>query len=85
MNNDKDKASKFKKKRFKKNYKKVDKWIYRRLVVFGSLIYSFIVLGIVTFKGGDTHINETIINDFMMLDGSIIFAYIFGAVWDDKR
>jgi hypothetical protein len=65
--------------------KTLDSWRVRRKVIFTSLSLCFIILLYLLFFGEDTRLNETLANGAFLLSGSVIGAYVFGAVWDDKK
>lgn len=60
-------------------------WFYRRWAALSTLIWCASMVTYLAVWGPDTRLSETIANGVLMLMGSIIAAYIFGAAWDDKN
>ena len=61
--------------------KKVDGWKHRRRLIYGTILFSFTVIGKIAFFGGDT----AIVQSLVLLDTGVISAYCFSATWDDKK
>lgn len=59
-------------------------WKNRRRVIFGTLIYCGGAIGYLIFGGEDNSLNAAIATGLILLAGSVIGSYVFGAVWDDK-
>lgn len=59
-------------------------WTIRRRIIFSSLIFCAFCIAYILFFGDDTRLNESIILGAFGLAGTVIGAYCFGAVWDDK-
>lgn len=55
----------------------------RRRAVFGSLIFSAIIVLYIIVFGEDTSVNETAVLSAFGLMGAIVASYVGGAVWDD--
>lgn len=60
-------------------------WKIRRRVVAATLLYCAITVGYLVYNGEDTKLNEAIATALILLAGSTIGSYVFGAVWDDKK
>lgn len=58
-------------------------WKIRRAIIFGTLVFCAIEVLYLTLFGEDTKLAETIASSAFLLAGSVIGAYVFGAVWDD--
>ena len=65
----------------------VDRWKYRRRIVFISLAFS---AGVIVYAlsgahdGLDGETRRTAITQAFWAASAIIGAYVFGATWDDK-
>ncbi len=60
-------------------------WFWRRLGVFSSLaICDFCVLYLTIF-GGDTRLNESIVNGAYLTMAALVNGYIFGGLLDDRN
>jgi len=64
---------------------KENKWKIRRKIVNLTLTFSSLSIAYLIFKGKDTQLHQAIANGLIMLSGSVIGSYIFGATWDDKK
>jgi len=60
-------------------------WRVRRAIIIGTLIFCAAEIVYLTIWGKDTNLAETIANGIIILAGSVIGAYVFGAVWDDRN
>ena len=60
-------------------------WRVRRAIIIGTLIFCAAEIVYLTVWGQDTNLAETIANGLMLLAASVIGAYVFGAVWDDRN
>lgn len=61
-------------------------WKVRRTIIIVTLgICAYVVLKFTIMGGEDTELNTTLVNGAYFLAGSVIGAYVFGAVWDDKN
>lgn len=60
-------------------------WRLRRRIIFGTLAFAAGVIVWLLVDGADTRLNETIAQGVMILAGSVIGAYVFGAAWDDSN
>ena len=60
-------------------------WNRRRKIVYATLFFCAFTVGYVVWGGEDTRLNETVVNGCLILAGSTIGSYVFGATWDDKR
>ena len=60
-------------------------WRMRRRIIIGALFFCASEILYLTVYGEDTRLAETIANGLIILAGSVIGAYVFGAVWDDKN
>ncbi|AJY44658.1 hypothetical protein [Martelella endophytica] len=60
-------------------------WTVRRTVVICTLIYCGLVIAYLAALGGDTRLNETIVNILGFVAMSTLGSYVFGATWDDRN
>lgn len=60
-------------------------WRIRRRVVVLTLGFCASCIVWLLGWGADTRLNETIAQGLMILAGSVIGAYVFGAAWDDAN
>lgn len=60
-------------------------WKLRRRAVFGSLIFSMIVIAYVAIRWESTSLAETLVLGSFGLIGAIVAAYIGGAAYEDVR
>ena len=58
-------------------------WAVRRRIIFSFLILCAAQLVYLTIWGEDSRLNETLALGAYALIGSMIGAYVFGAVWED--
>lgn len=67
------------------NENKDNRWKIRRNIVNLTLIFSALSITYLMLKGNDTQLHQAIANGLILLSGSVIGSYIFGATWDDKK
>lgn len=60
-------------------------WIWRRWGVFSSLIVCDFAVVYLTVFGGDTRLNESIVNGAFLTMAALVNGYIFGGAWDDRN
>lgn len=60
-------------------------WAIRRRIIVATLVFCAGEVVFLTAWGRDTDLHETIANGIILLAGSVIGAYVFGAVWDDRN
>lgn len=60
-------------------------WRIRRTIIVATLIFCAAEIVYLTIWGKDTDLSSTIANGLIILAGSVIGAYVFGAVWDDRN
>lgn len=60
-------------------------WKLRRRAVFGSLVFSMLIIVYVAIKWDSTTLSETLVLGSFALMGTVIAAYIGGAVYEDVR
>lgn len=60
-------------------------WRIRRRIVLATLLFCAGEVVYLTVWGRDTGVHETLANGVLILAGSVIGAYVFGAVWDDAN
>lgn len=60
-------------------------WRIRRRIIFATLIFCAAEIIYLTIWGKDTDLASTIVNGVLILAGSVIGSYVFGAVWDDRN
>jgi quinol-cytochrome oxidoreductase complex cytochrome b subunit len=60
-------------------------WRIRRTIIVATLIFCAAEIIYLTIWGKDTDLSSTIANGLIILAGSVIGAYVFGAVWDDRN
>jgi|TARA_A100001391_G_scaffold44812_4_gene26285 DMSO reductase anchor subunit len=58
-------------------------WKRRRRIIYAALIFCALEVAYLTVLGTDSALNATIVTSLILLAGSIIGTYVFGAVWDD--
>jgi uncharacterized membrane protein len=63
----------------------VSHWKLRRRAVFGSLLFGALVIIYVALRWDDKQIAETLALGGFGLMGSVVAAYIGGAVYEDTR
>lgn len=60
------------------------RWRIRRRIIIGTLLYCAGMVGYIAIYGEGTSAQEAIATSLILLAGSVIGSYVFGAVWDDK-
>lgn len=60
-------------------------WHIRRRIILATLLFCAGEVIYLTGWGRDTAVHETLANGVLILAGSVIGAYVFGAVWDDAN
>lgn len=60
-------------------------WRIRRRIVIATLLFCAAETVYLTGWATDTELARTIANGIIILAGSVIGGYVFGAVWDDKN
>ncbi len=60
-------------------------WRIRRRIILATLIFCAAEVLYLTIWGRDTGLHEALANGVLILSGSVIGAYVFGAVWDDSN
>lgn len=60
-------------------------WRVRRRVIVSTLLFCAGETIYLTGWATDTELARTIANGIIILAGSVIGAYVFGAVWDSKN
>lgn len=60
-------------------------WRIRRRVIVATLLFCAGEIVYLTGWGQDTNLASTIANGVLILAGSVIGAYVFGAAWDDRN
>jgi len=59
-------------------------WWRRRVAIAGVLIFCALGVGYLIVLGKDTLLHRDIANGLILLAGSTLGSYVFGAVWDDS-
>ena len=60
-------------------------WAIRRRIIIGTLLFCMLEVVYLTIWADDTELAATIANGVLILGGSVIASYVFGAVWDDRN
>lgn len=60
-------------------------WAVRRRIIVATLLFCAGEIVYLTGWGQDTDLASTIANGVLILAGSVIGSYVFGAVWDDRN
>ncbi|WP_322893457.1 MULTISPECIES: hypothetical protein [unclassified Yoonia] len=60
-------------------------WRIRRRVIIATLVYSALGVGYLIIFGEDLRLHEAIANGLILLAGSVVGSYVFGAAWDDMN
>ena len=60
-------------------------WAIRRRIIIGTLIFCALEVIYLTLYAEDTDLASTLANGILILAGSVIGSYVFGAVWDDRN
>lgn len=58
-------------------------WKHRRRIIYATLIFSAAGVAYLILRGEDTRLHETLGSGLLMLSGSVVGSYVFGAAWDD--
>lgn len=61
------------------------RWKIRRRIISSTLIFCAGVILYLVLYGKDIQLHEAIANGLILLAGSVIGSYVFGATWDDKK
>lgn len=61
------------------------RWKVRRRIVVMTLSFCAGCVLYLMLKGSDTELHQAIANGLILLSGSVIGSYVFGATWDDKN
>jgi DMSO reductase anchor subunit len=60
-------------------------WKIRRRIVIATLLFCAGEILYLTAWAESTQLAETIASGVLILAGSVIGSYVFGAVWDDRN
>ena len=60
-------------------------WKIRRRVITATLAFCAAGVAYLIAAGEDTRLNETIASGLILLAGSTVGSYVFGAAWDDAN
>lgn len=60
-------------------------WRIRRRIIVATLAFCAGVILWLLWRGEDSRLNQDIANGVLLLGGSVIGAYVFGATWDDMN
>jgi len=60
-------------------------WRIRRRIIIGTLLFCGGEIIYLTAWGADTNLHSTIASGVLILAGSVIGSYVFGAAWDDRN
>lgn len=60
-------------------------WRIRRRIIIATLLFCAGEIVYLTVWADSTSLAETIANGVLILAGSTIGSYVFGAVWDDRN
>lgn len=60
-------------------------WRIRRRIIVGTLLYCGAMVLYLAVWGDSTSLAEAIATGLILLAGSVIGSYVFGAVWDDRN
>ena len=58
-------------------------WENRRRTLFATLFFCAAIIVYIVGWGGDTRLNETVIQFAFITGGGVLGSYIFGATWED--
>ena len=64
---------------------KVDRWKYRRRLVFGTVAFCAGMIAYLAFYAPSDPLREQIALGLIGLAGAVITGYTLGAVWDDRN
>lgn len=59
-------------------------WKIRRRIINATLVFCASGIVYLLAYGEDTRLNETVASGLLLLAGSTVGSYLFGATWDDK-
>lgn len=62
-----------------------ERWKIRRRIVNITLLFCASTVSYLVLFGSDTQLHQAIANGLILLSGSVIGSYLFGATWDDKN
>lgn len=60
-------------------------WDKRRRIIHLTLLFCAGVIVWMLLNGEDTALNQSIATGVLILAGSVIGSYVFGAAWDDRN
>lgn len=60
-------------------------WMMRRRIIVATLVWCAALVTYLAVWGRPTSLSEAISTGLILLMGSVIGSYVFGAVWDDKN
>ena len=60
-------------------------WLWRRWAIFSSLAVCDVVILYISVFGGDTRVNESIVNGAFLTIAALANGYIFGGALDDRN
>jgi len=60
-------------------------WRVRRTIIIATLLFCAGEVIYLTGWGEDTDLASTIANGVLILAGSVIASYVFGAAWDSRN
>ena len=60
-------------------------WRVRRTIIISTLLFCAGEVVYLTGWGEDTDLASTIANGVLILAGSVIASYVFGAAWDTRN
>lgn len=60
-------------------------WKIRRRVIVATLVFCASGVAYLIAAGEDTRLHETIASGLILLAGSTVGSYVFGAAWDDAQ
>jgi len=60
-------------------------WRVRRTIIIATLFFCAGEIVYLTAWGEDTDLASTIANGVLILAGSVIASYVFGAAWDSRN
>lgn len=60
-------------------------WRIRRRIIIATLIFCAAEVAYLTGWGDDTRLAEAIATGCLLLAGSVIGSYVFGAAWQDIK
>lgn len=60
-------------------------WAIRRRLIITTLLFCAVEIIYLTVWGRDTELHQTISASLILLAGSTLGSYVFGAAWDNKN